>query len=438
MTKLSSTYGYSLFELIVVIIIIGVIASVAMKSLSTGTDIARTEETIAEMDELAYAIAGNPALRSGGQRTDFGYVGDVGGLPSALSDLVTNPGLATWDGPYIRDDFYASVGGGAGEYAIDGWGAGYTLNPTSVVSTGSGETLTRSFAASADDLLNNRVTVVVLDLDETPPGITYRDSVEVSLRYPNGAGSFTTNTQTTASDGFVAWTGVPIGQQQIVVEFLQNGDSLSRRVAVEPGSDNHFVLRHYDNLWYDSSAAGGYGDTLLVATFDSDEDGFSYTDDAFLGTSQPDYADGSYGPSDGYSGGGVVAEVAGQDNAFIEDMSAGWEATFTLPVDSTVTIFFRYKLDQTSEYEGDEYTRAFMTVDGTQHGNPPYDYIDEIVGNGPGGSALTTGWQTFTVDVALNAGAHTIVIGLYNNQKTTINETSWIYIDDVIITFSGA
>ncbi|MCK4371866.1 MAG: prepilin-type N-terminal cleavage/methylation domain-containing protein, partial [candidate division Zixibacteria bacterium] len=108
--RLTSETGYSLIELIIVIVIVAIIASVAVKSLKGTNEVVRTEETKAELEQLAYAVAGNPAVLSGGARTDYGYVGDVGALPPNLDALVTNPGgYGTWDGPYVRDDFYVTA-----------------------------------------------------------------------------------------------------------------------------------------------------------------------------------------------------------------------------------------------------------------------------------------------------------------------------------------
>ena len=101
MPSIGSHDGYSLIELLVVIIILGVIATVAVKSLTGVNDTVRIEETRQELSHLAWAIAGRPKLVSGGQRTDYGYVGDVGSLPVNLTALVQNPGsYSTWDGPY--------------------------------------------------------------------------------------------------------------------------------------------------------------------------------------------------------------------------------------------------------------------------------------------------------------------------------------------------
>jgi len=249
MTRLTSTSGYSLFELIVAIVIIGVIATVAMKSLSTGQDISRTEETITELDQLAYAISGDPNRRSGGQRTDFGYVGDNGALPPSLSALVSNPGLGTWNGPYIRDDFYAASGASESEYSYDAWGANYNLNATSVASTGSGETLTREFASSSNALLNNTVSVTIIDLDLTPPGTTWRDSLIVILRYPDGSGGTTIASGSPATDGVATFSAVPIGIHDLDVIFTPAADTTSRRVVVNPGEDFHTEVILGSNLF---------------------------------------------------------------------------------------------------------------------------------------------------------------------------------------------
>ena len=58
-----------------------------------------------DADRLAHAVAGDPDLVAGGTRSDFGYVGDIGALPSDWDDLVTNPGYSTWNGPYVQDEF---------------------------------------------------------------------------------------------------------------------------------------------------------------------------------------------------------------------------------------------------------------------------------------------------------------------------------------------
>ncbi len=180
--------GYTLIEMILVLVIIGIIFTVGMKSLTAVNETARTEETRREMERLAYAITGDPSMVAGGSQVDFGYVGDVGNLPPNLDALVANPGgYATWNGPYLGDDF--STDGSSSTFKIDAWGTVYSYSGgTTISSTGGPTAMTRELANSIGDLLYNRLTAVVTDLDRTPPGSTYRDSVRLVLTYPNGAG----------------------------------------------------------------------------------------------------------------------------------------------------------------------------------------------------------------------------------------------------------
>jgi len=103
---LGNQKGMTLIELVMVIIIIGILAGVGMKSMDSALVTAKIESTKRELDALAGAVAGNPDIISNGCRVDFGYMGDVGSLPANLDALVTSPGgYATWKGPYIKNNF---------------------------------------------------------------------------------------------------------------------------------------------------------------------------------------------------------------------------------------------------------------------------------------------------------------------------------------------
>ncbi len=243
--------GYSLVELLVVIIIVGVLASVTLTSLNNANDVSKTEETKAELQQLAWAIAGNPDQVSHGIRTDFGYVGDVGALPPNLDALVENPGgYSTWDGPYIHDDFYPSPTAAATEYKLDAWGADYDFSGGIQISANAGGSqITQQIAGSADDLLNNSVTLVVLDLDHSPPGDDYKDSVDCVLTYPNGSGSTTSLTGNPDASGFLEYSAIPIGQHLLRLIYVPTGDTLTRYITVMPGHDYYAEVNLPDNLW---------------------------------------------------------------------------------------------------------------------------------------------------------------------------------------------
>jgi prepilin-type N-terminal cleavage/methylation domain-containing protein len=249
MPDFASQRGHSLVEVIVVIIIIGILSTIAVRSLNNQTETARMEETRQELQSLAHAVAGDPRLLSGGVRTDFGYVGDVGGMPPSLDALRQNPGsYATWKGPYIYDDF-SSTGTGT-EFMRDAWGQNYQYSGgVAITSTGSGSSISQLIAVSVTDLLYNRVATVITDIDNTPPGDIFRDSVRVILKYPDGAGSTATRSLVPQSDGYAVFDSIPIGIHQLNLVYLPANDTLTRKIVVNPGEQSYLELHLATNVW---------------------------------------------------------------------------------------------------------------------------------------------------------------------------------------------
>ncbi len=187
--------------------------------------------------------------------------------------------------------------------------------------------------------------------------------------------------------------------------------------------------------------------TILSANFNTDANGFTYVDDAFQGTSQPAYASGVRQATGGYGGtGGLQVSLGGIDANTINGMSGAWSYTLNLgTARSGVSLSYRYKVDQTSQYEFDEYTRQLMTLDGVQLGRGARDFVDHIGGDGSstqGNSSSylpTTDWQQHEIYLGdLAAGNHTLRIGAFNNRKNASNESSTMVIDDVVMTDGNA
>jgi hypothetical protein len=173
---------------------------------------------------------------------------------------------------------------------------------------------------------------------------------------------------------------------------------------------------------------------FLQESFDTDAAGFSYADDNFRATSHPAYASGDYIAVGGFTGGGLNVNLAGIDGMHILGMSGGWSAGFNLTSPSIATVSFRYNLTQSPNYESHEYSEVLIAVDGTLYGSGGTDYVARIAGDGEGGTAVTTGWNQFTVDLGLlSAGTHTLTIGAHNNAKTSSVESTEMFIDDVIV-----
>jgi hypothetical protein len=126
--------------------------------------------------------------------------------------------------------------------------------------------------------------------------------------------------------------------------------------------------------------------------------------------------------------------VGGVNKQAITNMSGGWRRTFTLSAAATVTLSFRYNLNQGPDYESDELSQVLASVDGVLRSAGTGDWIAQLNGNGNGGSAITTGWQLVTLDLGvMPAGTHTIILGGFNNKKDSKSELTTILIDDVTV-----
>lgn len=82
--------GFTLIEILLVIAIIAMVAVVALRQLDIigTTEDAKRDTTTIQIQQLATTV----------QR----FYLDTGRLPSSLNDLVTNPGVDNWRGPYER------------------------------------------------------------------------------------------------------------------------------------------------------------------------------------------------------------------------------------------------------------------------------------------------------------------------------------------------
>jgi general secretion pathway protein G len=244
MRHIRSDRGFTLIEIVVVIIILGILSTIAVTRMGSSIGTARFEQTKKELDQLAFAIVGNPELYADGARSDFGYVGDVGALPPDLDALTQNPGgYATWDGPYINR------GMASDDFKKDAWGTAYTYTDTLLRSSGSGSNIDKKFAGSSVELLSNSVTGTVLDADMTMPGASYRDSVTVQLLFPDGSGSMTTANVNPDNHGYFSFSGIPIGNQTLRVIYVPDSDTMNYDIAVYPNRDVRLGIIFPADLW---------------------------------------------------------------------------------------------------------------------------------------------------------------------------------------------
>jgi len=111
--------GVTLLELLVVLMILSIIPTAAVRTWDVTLERGRAETTASKLRQIVSVIVGDPDYIVAGQRADFGFVGDEGRLPKNLRELVDRPaGDSVWRGPYLRSTFNQSPDG----FRIDGWG----------------------------------------------------------------------------------------------------------------------------------------------------------------------------------------------------------------------------------------------------------------------------------------------------------------------------
>lgn len=236
--------GFTLIELVIVILIIGVIGTVATLRMQESILTARYEQTKQELDQLAIAIVGNPGVYSNGARSDFGFVGDNGALPSSLDELVQNPGgWTTWDGPYVESGLNGD------DFKKDAWLSNYIYTDTLLRSTGSGTNVDKLIAVSSATLLSNVVSGYVVDADMEPPTAGFVDSVTIVLTYPNGSGGFAQPSIHPDTHGRFSYSGVPVGNHSLWVIHEPASDTMAYSVTVYPERNISLDIVFPADLW---------------------------------------------------------------------------------------------------------------------------------------------------------------------------------------------
>jgi prepilin-type N-terminal cleavage/methylation domain-containing protein len=228
--------AFTLMELLVVLLIIGILSTVALRTIDATRDRALFDQTATELSQLVQAITGNPDLAYDGRRVDFGFYGDVGRLPTELRELVYNVNSdSNWHGPYVR----RGLSGDSLGLLYDAWGNRYTYGQGTgtIASLGNGKyPMTVRVADSLPQLSNNTVTGTITDRDNNPPG-DKAFSISVGIHRSSGGPPLYAPVDQGGYFEFSLRTDrpVPIGIHRIVVRSA-GGDSLSRWLTVTPRS----------------------------------------------------------------------------------------------------------------------------------------------------------------------------------------------------------
>lgn len=135
--------GFTLIELAIIIVILGVIATVGIPVMGNMINASKVSATGEELQTLKIAIVGKS-----GPRYVRGYENDVGVPPPILQGLFAKPAGVSdwnkftrtgWNGPYVDGD--------NGDYLKDAWGVDYIYNSAerTIKSVGGQDTITVAF-----------------------------------------------------------------------------------------------------------------------------------------------------------------------------------------------------------------------------------------------------------------------------------------------------
>jgi autotransporter-associated beta strand protein len=172
------------------------------------------------------------------------------------------------------------------------------------------------------------------------------------------------------------------------------------------------------------------GPNGFSATFDATAEGFVYADD-LLGTSNPAKASGGHAPTGGQAGGGLAVDLGpGPTGA----ASGGLSRTFTVERGGLYGVWLRYRMVVGPDLATDEFGELVLRVNGARYGAGTGTSLVRRSGDGAGGSAMDTGWQTYGFNITLAAGTHTLQVAAFLSDADT-SAAKWLAgsFDEVIV-----
>lgn len=238
--------------------------------LSQPVEAERERETGRRLAALRHAIIGNPRIVTKESRTDFGFIGAMGSLPTSLEELWvrnaqplftfdTSLRLGSgWAGPYFgvpATDQFADI-------ARDGWGNSIVYEVQTGVSSSTGQTYRArliSYGPDADLGGGDDLTVEIYETDLFATVVGYiRDArgnpltgVTAKINKPSGGSPAVSSTTTNAS-GAYTFTDVPFGNRSLVVEpalvyvadtgFTKGGSNNDVEFVIQNFSANDIII----------------------------------------------------------------------------------------------------------------------------------------------------------------------------------------------------
>ncbi|MFQ5827571.1 MAG: prepilin-type N-terminal cleavage/methylation domain-containing protein [Candidatus Methylomirabilia bacterium] len=249
-------HGFTLIEIVIGLAVVAILAALITPLAFQAFQSSNEEATRTEIEEIFRAIVGNP------ERGKFGYLGDMGRLPTTLSELLvqgnqpafhtadgTNEhvgGVGTgWRGPYLLGQFDPN------ELFVDAWGRpySYTADPTQGQTNQAGQIISAGpdgalgtgddieFPVRPPGLANSQspvqvtstliVTVIVNDIPQ-PNGLT------VEIFSAQDGEQVLNDTKETATDGNAPFRFTIPGGVDVVSATHTSGATTVTRVVTIP------------------------------------------------------------------------------------------------------------------------------------------------------------------------------------------------------------
>ena len=230
MRAMNDRKAFTLIEVVVILAVITILAAIAIPMALRLFQVTAEQATRDEMDNLKKAMIGDPQKLQSSFRSSFGFLGDIGCLPTVLDRLLTASGLPTpysfdsvkqagagWNGPYIT--------GSVGEiFTKDQWGNDYTYAPV-----GGGCPLTATLTSNGQDGTLSTSDDIILSIGATDTTATtvrgtVKDTAGVLLEavpvefYSPSSGTLTTTTNFppgTDVNGNYVFSSVPFGPRAV-------------------------------------------------------------------------------------------------------------------------------------------------------------------------------------------------------------------------------
>ena len=300
---IQKAYGFTLVEVLMTILLISILTVLSISEVQDTVEEDYFESTLQEMKEIRKSLIGDVEKTQGGKRSDFGYLGDVGSLPSAaqgIAALLTNPvGVSAfsvnttyrigsgWNGPYL------SSGSLSQDWTTDAWGNAYVYDPST-----SPATLTSKGADGATGGVGINQDIVI----QIPSGLqtstvtgvirenngVFSSDAEVVVRYPDGSGGLTSSKDTlvAADNGKFVFNNIPLGRRSIHVYIPSEAsptvaDVGPMEVLVEKGEQLVAVTKT------DISTGGGGGCGTVPSIVGSPSIGLKSSDGTSVTVTKP-------------------------------------------------------------------------------------------------------------------------------------------------------